>query len=242
MKIALLADVHGNREALTAVLKSLRSQGAERIIVLGDIVGYGASPEECTQMLAGLTGDILAGNHDWAAVGRHSSASFNPVAREAIEWTRARLSSRSQALLAALPLAVAEQSFLCVHATPADPAAWDYIFKPDDARANFESCSQQVCFVAHSHKPLIIVRTAQGAVVAEPAAQVALQAGCRYIINVGSVGQPRDGNPHASYGIYDTSARAYQLLRVAYPVAQAQQQIIAAGLPAPLAARLALGR
>jgi len=151
MKIALLADVHGNREALGAVLKSLRTEAADRIIILGDLVGYGASPEECIRLLAELTRDILAGNHDWAAAGRSSAESFNPVARDAIDWTRARLSSRAKAFLAALPLIVADQAFIGVHATPADPAAWHYVFGLNEARANFASFSQQICFVAQSH-------------------------------------------------------------------------------------------
>jgi diadenosine tetraphosphatase ApaH/serine/threonine PP2A family protein phosphatase len=241
MKIALLADAHSNLEALGSVLKSLHDEAADRIIFLGDIVGYGADPAECIRMIAEASGDILAGNHDWAAAGRSSSASFNPAAREAIDWTIGRLSARERAFLAALPLAREEHSLVCVHATPSEPAAWDYIFSLDDARHNFEAFSRQVCCVAHSHRPIIFARSGQGVLTAEKQTSLRLQDGWRYIINVGSVGQPRDGDPRACYGLYDTETSQYRLVRVPYPIARAQQKIIKAGLPALLAARLGVG-
>lgn len=242
MKIALLSDVHGNLEALQSVLRSITRQHVDRVLFLGDIVGYGANPNECIEAVRETADVILAGNHDWAAIGKSATYSFNPVALAAIRWTENRLQPQHRAFLAALPLQYATDDFLCVHATPQHPEAWGYIIDEDDAAVGFEHFPQQACFTAHSHYPIIFVRDKTGMPWSENKMEIKLREGLRYIINSGSVGQPRDGNPQASYGIYDGDSREYRRVRVSYDIEGAQKKILGAGLPAFLAARLSLGR
>jgi diadenosine tetraphosphatase ApaH/serine/threonine PP2A family protein phosphatase len=242
MKIALVSDVHGNLEALLSVKKSLENEGVDRVLFLGDIVGYGASPNECIDVVRVTAHTVLAGNHDWAAIGKSSTSNFNPLAEAAITWTAEQLTKGNKKFLFSLPLREDREDFLSVHATHLNPEAWAYIVKADDADKSFLHFLQPICFIAHSHYPIIFIQTETGLVVSERASGLTIKAGQRYIINSGSVGQPRDGSPLASYGIYDTEKKTYSLVRVEYDVALAQKKIIAAGLPPFLAKRIGLGR
>ena len=241
MKTVFIADAHGNFEALEAVWSALERERADRVVFLGDIVGYGASPNECVEMLKRLTGYAVLGNHDMVSTGRQSAEDFNPVARAALGWTRARLTRESKIFLESLPLMIDLETMLAVHATPARPESWRYILNLYDAEDAFASFQQQLCFIAHSHRPRIFVQMEDGSVETGAPERVEPLPGRRYLINCGSVGQPRDGDPRSCYGVFDSSTGAYRLERVEYDIAAAQIKIIRAGLPDLLAKRLGTG-
>ena len=242
MKIAFISDIHSNLEALTAVSKSLQNQGPDIVLFLGDIVGYGADPNECIEMVRDIADDILAGNHDWAAVEKSSTDNFNPTAKKALEWTQSRLTKDSKNFLSSLSLKGKMENFIYIHSTPFRPEEWDYIYSLSDAAQSFDSFSQSLCFVAHSHIPVTFVQSAGGETAYVQNPQIKLQKGFRYIINSGSVGQPRDGNPLSSYGIYDTKKKEYMLIRVQYDIKNARRKIIDVGLPESLANRIIVGK
>ena len=241
MKWAILSDVHGNLEAFRAVAQDLRNQGAERVAFLGDVVGYGADPNECQALLRELTEWVVAGNHDYAAVGLTDIESFNPQAQAAILWTRERLSSENIAHLRKLPLFHQNDGITLVHASPNEPGEWNYIQTYPEAEEGFRTMTGDLAFVGHSHRPMILAKEGGGGVKVLDHEEATLEEGVRYIINVGSVGQPRDGNPHAAYGLYDDGSRKYILKRVPYDVQAAKEKIIKAGLPPFLAHRLSKG-
>jgi len=241
MKWAILSDVHGNLEAFQAVVKDLRQEGAERIAFLGDVVGYGADPHECIRLLRELTELVVAGNHDYGAVGLTDISYFNPVAKVAILWTWRKLSEGNSAFLRGLILLRQVEGITFVHATPNDPDQWNYIFTIPEAEASFRAMVGELAFIGHSHSPVVLAKEGGGRVIAFEKEEVILRKGIRYIINVGSVGQPRDGDPKAAYGIYDQASRKYLLKRVPYDIQAAQKKIIRAGLPSYLAHRLSVG-
>jgi diadenosine tetraphosphatase ApaH/serine/threonine PP2A family protein phosphatase len=242
VRYAILSDVHGNLEALQAVLGDLAREGADRILFLGDIVGYGADPKECIALVREKTHAIVAGNHDWAAVGKTDVTNFNSAARSAVDWTSAQLSSEETNFLAHLPLQGEEDAFIFVHATPLYPELWSYIFFEYDALQNLKALAQKACFIGHSHIPAVYSLRPTGELSYETAfAEVSLQGGGRFLINVGSVGQPRDGNASAAYGLYDDEKGLFFLRRVRYDIGAAQRKILSAGLPPVLAERIGRG-
>jgi len=241
MKYALLSDIHSNLEAFQAVIQDLAKEKVDDVFFLGDIVGYGADPGQCIELLQELTTHSIAGNHDWAAVGLTETVSFNPVARTAIEWTAGKITARQQAFLAQLPLIKKYPHSTLVHATPHHPEAWDYLLSLEEASESFTCSDQHICFTGHSHAPPTFVKDEEGTVSVLPDTTFTLKDAHRYIINVGSVGQPRDGNPHAAYGIYHADDARFILKRIPYAVERAQKKIIEAGLPPFLASRLAEG-
>lgn len=242
MRYAILSDVHGNLEAFQAVLADLAREGAERVVFLGDIVGYGANPKECIALLQENAHAVVAGNHDWAAVGKTDVSNFNAAARTAVEWTIDQLSSEEELFLARLPLQGEEEGFVCVHATPLCPELWSYIFFEYDALQNLRTLSKKVCFIGHSHIPALYSLLPSGELSYETAfAETSLRGEGRFLINVGSVGQPRDGNASAAYGIYDPREEFFSLRRVPYDVGAAQRKILSAGLPSVLAERIGRG-
>lgn len=242
MKTVFIADVHGNLEALRAVADSIAGERADRVVFLGDIVGYGANPNECIEELRALTCHAVAGNHDLVAATGQSCDDFNPVARQALEWTRAQLTRENRAFLAGFPLHLEIDAALSVHASPRDPGRWPYILNVYDAEEAFAAFRGQVCFFGHSHRPVVFIERADKVVTPSDCLKVALLPGCRYLINCGSVGQPRDGDPRACYGVFDSAAGLFRLERVAYDVAAAREKILQAGLPPFLAERIVVGR
>jgi diadenosine tetraphosphatase ApaH/serine/threonine PP2A family protein phosphatase len=242
MSIIILSDIHSNLEAFQAVLKDMAHEQVDQVLFLGDIVGYAADPGPCIETLRGLTPHMVAGNHDRAAVGLTDIDDFNPVARAAIEWTASSITVDHSAYLKGLPLTLCLPGMLLVHATPYQPEAWNYIFSPDDAAQGFRHCDQQICFTGHSHHPIAFAQDEEGNISVIRNATYTLIDSCRYLINVGSVGQPRDGDPRAAYGIYKAEAATFSLRRVPYDIKRTQEKIIAAGLPSLLAARLEEGR
>ena len=240
LRIGILSDIHGNLEALESVLKAVQQEAVDRIICLGDLVGYGPNPNECVQATTAVSDVILAGNHDHAAIDRLSTDCFNEYARKAIDWTRQQLTTDAKQLLEALPLIVREDRFTLVHATPEAPEAWNYLFGYTDALQCFEAIDTPVCFVGHSHVPTVYAKN-KGAIVVQDAAEVQFEEGKTYIINVGSVGQPRDGNPNAAFGIFDDEKGLFNLMRCTYPVQTVQEKMQKYGLPPYLIDRLAYG-
>ena len=244
MRYAVLSDVHGNLEALEAVLRDVRRGRPDACLCLGDTVGYGPDPNECAARIRALGGPVIAGNHDLAAAGMLDPSAFTPLARAAIEWTRDVLTQETRAWLASLPARLDDPAFLAVHGSPRDPIE-EYIIDLPTSLAIFTAHAFSLCLVGHSHVPGAFILQADGAVSARrlPVGRgVRLARAARYIVNVGSVGQPRDGDPRASYLVLDTTARTATLRRLEYAVAATQEKMAARGLPTPLAERLALGR
>jgi diadenosine tetraphosphatase ApaH/serine/threonine PP2A family protein phosphatase len=240
MRFAVISDIHSNMEALTAVLRDIEGQHVDQTLCLGDIVGYGASPNECVGMVREVTSRTVIGNHDHAAIGRTSVEWFNPYARRAAEWTRDVLSLEAAAWLGQLPLTDAVEGIRLAHATPLDPEEWRYVLSPIEAAAELLSVEENVCMIGHSHLPGVFERHGETSRL-RGFGPLPLDGAGRYLINVGSVGQPRDGNPDAAYTVLDTYERTAELRRVAYDRSAAQKKILDAGLPRILADRLERG-
>ena len=242
LKYAILSDIHGNLEAFQAVLKDIDTEGIQEIIFLGDIVGYGANPKECIDLLQEKSQAIVAGNHDWAVAGKTNINYFNSVAQTAIKWTIAQLNSAHKNFLAQLPVKRVEKNFIYTHSTPIDPEKWDYVSTKHEALRNLNALEKKLCFIGHSHIPIIFLLTQFGELLClTDFAEILLEEKNHFLINVGSVGQPRDSNPHAAYGIFDTAKQVFSLRRVHYDIASAQKKIISAGLPPILAERIGKG-
>jgi diadenosine tetraphosphatase ApaH/serine/threonine PP2A family protein phosphatase len=247
VRYAVLSDVHGNLEALTAVLADAASEGAGDILCLGDTVGYGADPVPCVELLGERSSRIVAGNHEHGALGLADLRWFNGAARAAALWTRDQLSGDHRAFLSGLPLVSAIGEATCVHASPRRPEEWDYLVSEDDGYGAFGDFATRLCFVGHSHLPAVWSLGSSGPAhedLAGPAChdrRIALHDGRRYIVNVGSVGQPRDRDPRAAYVLWDEDERSVRLRRVPYDHKQAAAKILRAGLPRALADRLAHG-
>jgi len=229
------------------VLADARRRECDRIVCLGDFVGYGPNPNECVDLLTPLLeGRSVAGNHDWAAVGKLDITFFNPYAQEAILWTQKALRPAVQQYLAALPsewLHDGPRAFLAVHASPRDPIE-EYVLDAQTAGESFRERAFALCFVGHTHVPAMFV-AAGNAVEARPfpvEEEVRLDPAFRYLINVGSVGQPRDGDPRAAYAVLDGEAATVQLVRLEYAFERTQEKMLREGLPPVLAERLSVGR
>jgi len=245
MRCAIISDIHSNYEALTAVLSDILQKGIKEIYCLGDVVGYGAEPGKCLQEVRKYTDKIVAGNHDHGAIGLLDLSGFNLNARNAAEWTGRKLTADEKATLKELPLAMEstrkDNDFIMVHSTPNHPENWNYILSLDEAEYQFEKFTERLCFVGHSHQPMFWECDSNGKCCVAGKEYVHLEKDRRYIINVGSVGQPRDGDPRASYAIYDLERMEVAIRRVEYDVRSAQEKIIKSGLPARLAERLSVG-
>jgi diadenosine tetraphosphatase ApaH/serine/threonine PP2A family protein phosphatase len=246
MLLAILSDIHGNREAFEAVLAAAQAAGAERFVVLGDIVGYGADPQWCVERVKSLADAgavVLRGNHD-DAVG-NPSVTMNPTATMALEWTRRQLGSDVRAFLAALPMKVREDDRLFVHADASAPSDWNYVLDASDAERHLDACEARVSFCGHVHRPARCNRAPGGKIThfrPVAATPVPLLPQRRWLAVVGAVGQPRDGNPCAAFALYDTQAAELRFQRAAYDIETAAGKIRAAGLPIALADRLFEGR
>ena len=245
------AHSFSNIDALDAVLTEISSDPYDRVLVLGDLVGYGASPNEVVDRVYELSPDIvIRGNHDKVAAGIEGPEHFNPVAAEAARWTYETLSDSNRTRVAELPVGpvqVTEEIEIC-HGTPYDEDV--YVFDQDDALRALASASGRLCFFGHTHVTVVFSMTSPAAELEVLAPEIgaplptviSLDPARRYLINPGSVGQPRDGDPRAAYGIYDSDKNHVELRRVAYRVDLAQEKITAAGLPDALARRLGVGR
>jgi len=237
---AIVSDVHGNFEALETVLADIEGRGVTSIACLGDFVGYGASPNECIERLRPAIQVAVAGNHDLAACGRLRLGYFNSEAATAARWTDDRLSDASRAYLEGLPYTADWQGALLVHATPSCPEDWHYVLSPMDAEEELAAFEGPLCLIGHSHYPGAFEAGPRGVAYTREA-DVPLRDGCRYIVNVGSVGQPRDGDPRAAYLLYDDARRTVTHVRLEYDIVGAMRHIVDAGLPRFLAERLRWG-
>jgi len=240
MKYAVLGDVHANIEALEAVLADADHRGAERYISTGDIVGYNASPLECMDRLAALGAGTVQGNHDHYTAGNQNLDYFNPVAADAIRWTQHQLDAEHRQRLAALPMTQQAADFTVVHSSLDAPEEWKYIFSPEEAAPSLLLQQTPLCFLGHTHRP-VAFRMQGERIGCNPYETLKLKPGWKYLINAGSVGQPRDRDPRAAYVIYDDQKQTVSLHRVEYDIPAAQAKIRAAGLPEMDALRLAAG-
>ncbi len=240
MKYAFLADIHGNLDALQSVIRAVEDDGGiDRVCCVGDLVGYGAQPGECVALVRDLGWPVVAGNHDYAAIGNVDLSYFNPLAREAIEWTSGALAEEDKEFLGGLPLTWEEDSLVMVHGTLYEPESFGYILSELDARMMFRLLDKDFCFTGHSHYPCVFVEGKDIVFSREP--EVKVETSERALVNVGGVGQPRDGDPRACWVAYDEDARTVAIHRVEYDIKEAARRIIDVGLPEPLAERLFMG-
>ena len=235
----IFGDIHGNLQAWETVHAEMVSAGVERWLCLGDLVGYGANPSEVMEHVQEIGAVTVAGNHDWGVSGRLSLEYFNQQARAAIHWTRERLSEAQIKWLDDLPLLATADELSLAHATLHDPGDFDYLQTPYDAYLSFQAMETSVAFVGHSHVPVTFF---DGTPVIYSLEDVIEFDDRKAIANVGSVGQPRDEDPRAAYGIYDSDKRALSIHRVEYDIEEAATRILDAGLPPILAERLYVGR
>lgn len=240
MTTVLLSDIHANLEALEAVLRAVDERKPDQVLCLGDVVGYGASPNECLDLVRKRCKTVLLGNHDAAASGGPEAARFNVYARTAAEWTARTLTRDNREYLQKLPLTAPFASYFCVHASPATPRDWEYLLDRFDAEPQFAYFTEPVCFIGHTHQPAVFMAD-PGGTRSLPAQTFRLDPARRYIVNVGSVGQPRDRDPRACFVVMKEGSGEVEYVRVSYDIEGAQAKIRAAHLPDVLATRLATG-
>lgn len=240
MKYALVSDIHGNLEAFTEVLKKIKEEECEKIVCLGDIVGYGANPRECIALVRENNMATIAGNHDFACIGKTNINYFNSYAKEATLWTRKITTDEDKKFLNNLPLVDYHENFTVVHGTLYSPELFDYIQTTYDAYLSLQLLESQICFLGHSHVPITFFQGDLISYTLNPV--VKIEEGVKALINIGSVGQPRDDNPRASFATYDTDKMEVEIHRVEYDVEKTMAKILKAGLPPPLAERLKYGR
>ena len=241
MRYAVFSDVHSNLEAFEAVLDEFKKCRIDRYLFLGDIVGYGASPQECITALKLTEAVSVVGNHDGAVLGSIDTKDFNEVAQEAVLWTKENIRESDKQFLSNLPLVQSEKKICLVHGTLSRPQDFDYMIDGYQAMKSFYALEVQICFIGHTHIPGIFVEE-QGKILYTRDAVIPVRNNKRYIVNAGSIGQPRDGDSRACFCIYDDAASRIEFKRIPYDIESAQRKILAAGLPKGLAHRLAVGR
>ena len=240
MRFAVIADIHGNLEALQTVLQDIKEQGCTHHVCLGDVVGYGANPKECLDIVREMGMPCVKGNHDEYCSSEDALEGFNPHAAEAVHWTRRQLSAEDKAWLRDLKYSRMVNNFTIVHATLDAPHRWGYVFDKLAAATSFTYQNTGVCFFGHTHVPVAFMRDT--VVRGGTYSKFKVDAAKKYFVNVGAVGQPRDNNPKAAYVVYDMLEGTMELRRLDYNIAGAQAKIRAAGLPERLAERLEYGR
>ena len=240
MRRAILADIHGNLEAFEAVMRDIAERGGvDELWCLGDVVGYGPEPSACIALLRRHPHICVAGNHDWAAIGKLDTADFNPDAAAACKWTAGQLSAEDVAYLRHLDLTATCGEFTLVHGSPRDPL-FEYVTSPRRATANLQFFGTRFCLVGHTHVPAVFTDADGKCYWSELPPVLSLVTG-RIILNLGSVGQPRDKDPRAAYAIYDEAERLIYSYRVPYDIEVTQKKMIEYGLPESLSLRLSDG-
>jgi diadenosine tetraphosphatase ApaH/serine/threonine PP2A family protein phosphatase len=243
MRYILVSDIHGNLEALQAVLDLVKRLEPYQLYCLGDVVGYGADPQACLHTLQDEASLILAGNHDLAVARVIGSESFNPIASEVVEWTRRSMNEEDLEALSNMPLVYIDGDYLFTHASPIEPMEFRYIRTLDDVSEVLSSNGQRFCFVGHTHLPVIVrMNERTGAVEIVRESRVQIEKKRRYFINTGSAGQPRDSNPDACVVVLDEESETIEFLRIPYDISSCQNKILSEGLPSYLAERLMLAR
>jgi len=242
LRIGIIADIHANEEALDVVLNALRKAQVDQIICLGDLVGYGPNPNECIAKVLENSDIIVAGNHDYGAIGKLPADRFNAFARQAIIWTQKVLTHKSRQAIQNLPLIWDDGRITAVHASPESPENWHYVSSEDAVFRSLMAMTSPYCFIGHTHIPAIFSRTINGDMILQKGKNLKLKADQLYLINVGSVGQPRDSDSRAAYGILDTDQTTFELHRAAYNIKAVQNKMEEAGLPDFLIQRLNVGQ
>ena len=242
-KYAVFGDIHSNLEALQAVVEDARANGATDYICVGDVVGYNADPRACIDMIRELGALTVRGNHDHCCSSDSSLEDFQPMAASVIAWTRRQLSEVNTAWLRQLPLSriVYAAGMTIVHSTLDMPDHWGYVFDILDAEAHFSYQTTPVCFHGHTHVPVVFEKNTR-VVRGDITSNIKIAFGTKYFINVGSVGQPRDGDPRSSYALYAPKTKTIEFRRVEYDIETAAEKVLRAGLPERLAERLMHGR
>ena len=240
MRYAIFGDIHANLEALDTVLEDCQAQRCTHYACLGDVVGYNANPRECLEKIRAMNCPTVKGNHDDEATQDRTLNELNPLAERALLWTRQQLSEDQKQWLRDLKLVRQVRDFTIVHATLDSPGSWAYVSNRFDAMASFSYQFTQLCFYGHTHSPRIYEKEDTVRCLRET--ETRIRRGVKYFVNVGSVGQPRDGDWRASYAVFDADNQVISIRRLEYDLRSAQHKIREAGLPSVLAERLALGR
>jgi len=236
MSIAIISDIHGNLEALQTVFEYIDSKKIETVYCLGDIVGYGPNPNECVEMIQERCKVILMGNHDYAAIGLANIEYFNEYAKMSTYWTIDILTESNKQFLKKIPFSHQTDDLILVHSSPSNPTHWYYVLSVQDAQIEMQSFEEHICFIGHSHVPVIF--NEQNFYRSTPKK---LKPKSKYIINVGSVGQPRDGNSNCCFTVFDEKEQYVDFVRLSYDINKTYSKIIKAGLPVFLAERLLKG-
>jgi len=232
MRIAVISDIHSNFQALERTFEVIDQLAVDQVFCLGDIVGYGPAPNECIALVRERCAVTVRGNHDSGAIDELPLDHFNSYGESAMRWTRKQLTEENAAFLRNLPFLHVQDSITLAHAAPLNPQSWRYIFAWPDAQRCFAAFSTPYCFIGHTHVPVVV---------GENGSVNRFQPGIRFLINVGSVGQARDGNPKASFGLLDTDKKTVDIVRLDYDIEGAAQAILKANLPDYLAHRLFMG-
>jgi diadenosine tetraphosphatase ApaH/serine/threonine PP2A family protein phosphatase len=240
MRVAVISDVHGNRHALDAVLAEIGGESVDAVWCLGDTVGYGPQPNECCRLVQEHADLCLVGNHDLVALGELTVSEFNEEAAAAAVWTREALTDDSRAFLRSLEPQATVDGVELFHASARDPV-WEYVLSDETARATFELTTASLVLVGHSHVALALTVDGHGVAGGVAPAGTNIELAGRWLVNPGSVGQPRDGDPRAAWLLADLDRASAAFRRVSYPIERTQAEMVEAGLPPLLAARLAVG-
>ena len=242
MKCALISDIHGNLEALEAVLKDIDDRKVDVIHCLGDVVGYGCNPAECLELVLSRCKIRLMGNHEFAALGLLQSGYLNDIAEQSLAWTAKQLTEDDLASIADFEMDATIENAYLVHASPYEPDQWHYILSVDEALQGFGQFAQPLGFFGHTHVPHLFSLGPDGTCHMRAGHDFDLDDEKRYLVNVGSVGQPRDNDPRACYAVYDSEGQQIMLRRVEYDIELTQSKMAQAKLPALLFERLEVGR
>ncbi len=242
MKYGFFSDVHANLEALKACIIDFRAEKLDKVFFLGDAVGYGPFPDDSVKLINDVASVKLMGNHDYAALGLMETDYFNQYAAESMGWTKNSISRKTIEIMTDFQLKHEFDDILLVHSSPREPELWHYILDMDDARDAFGFFQQKICMLGHTHRPYIVYQDKENDVFLSKQAEETLAENRRYLINIGSVGQPRDGDPRSCYLVYDQATGVIRHKRVAYNVKSTQKDMAKIGLPEYLIERLAVGR
>jgi diadenosine tetraphosphatase ApaH/serine/threonine PP2A family protein phosphatase len=242
MKYGFFSDVHANLEALKACIIDFRAEKLDKVFFLGDAVGYGPYPDECVKLINDVASVKLMGNHDYAALGLMETDFFNQYAAESMGWTKSSISRKTIELMSNFVLQHEFNDTLLVHASPKEPEFWHYILDMDDAKEAFDYFKPRICMLGHTHRPYIVYQDKTGDTILSKQAEETVDKDHRYLVNIGSVGQPRDGDPRSCYLIYDVSKDIIRHKRVSYNIKATQKDMAKIGLPEYLIDRLAVGR
>ncbi len=241
MRYIIFSDLHSNLESLRAFEQQIAAIPHDKIVCLGDTVGYGADPNACLDWVRQRADIVLGGNHDYAAVQRTDTAYFNSWAYQSCLWTREQLSDKNIRFLKSLPCELQEDGIHWVHSSPFEPESWHYVTSRSDGRMHFDHFTAPLCFLGHSHQPVILDEAPDGSIEDYVSDVWDLEDGHRYIVNVGSLGQPRDHNPDPCFVVLDRNVKTLHYHRYSYDIESAGKKILDNGLPSALADRLQEG-